>query len=153
MFGANIFTSRQATPSNQAWQRHGCYHLDADAPFNLPISGAAVGCQDDWNSLDHFAPTADVRQLYKQCFDLRAKFPFLNDGFSLVQNGNWTYEDFLPFLNGTPTERGLWSVSWGGLSPFQNFTFNDTVWLLYTNENATTSYTGNCTTNSGIAGP
>jgi alpha-1,3-glucan synthase len=59
----------------------------------------------------------------------------------------------LPFSSGTPTERGLWSVSRGGLSPLQNFTYNDTVWLLYTNENTTVSYDGGCTTSSGIAGP
>ena len=34
----------------------------------------------------------------------------------------------------------------------QNFTLNDTVWLLYTNENSTITYSGNCTTDSGIAG-
>lgn len=139
--------------SNKAWQRHGCYQLGADALFNLPLAKATLGCQDDWNSLDHFDPTADVRRLYKQFFDLRASFPVLNDGFSLVQNGNWTYEDFLPFSNGTPTERGLWSISRGGLTPLQNFTFNDTVWLLYTNENTSVSYTGNCSDTSGIAGP
>ena len=139
--------------SNKAWQRHGCYHLGADALFNLPLAKSTLGCQDDWNSLDHFDPTADVRRLYKQFFDLRGSFPVLNDGFSLFQNGNWTYQDFLPFSNGTPTERGLWSISRGGLTPLQNFTYNDTVWLIYTNENTTVSYSGDCTTTSGIAGP
>lgn len=155
MIDANILTSRQAMTSNKAWQRHGCYHLGADALLDLPISRASLGCLDDWNSLDHFDPTADVRRLYKQFFDLRASYPVLNDGFSLVQNGNWTYEDFLPFSNGTPTERGLWSLSRGGLSPLQNFTYNDTVWLVYTNENTTVSYSGNCASGSGtpISGP
>ena len=41
----------------------------------------------------------------------------------------------------------------GGLSPLQNFTLNDTVWLLYTNEHSAITYSGNCTTDSGIAGP
>ena len=139
--------------STKAWQRHGCYHLGADALYTLPLTRASLGCLDDWNSLDHFDPTADVRRLYKQFFDLRAAYPVLNDGFSLVQHGNWTHQDFLPFSNGTPTERGLWSISRGGLSPLQNFTFNDTVWLIYTNENASITYSGNCTTSSGIAGP
>ena len=31
--------------------------------------------------------------------------------------------------------------------------YNDTVWFLYTNENSTLSYSGNCTSSSGIAGP
>jgi len=51
------------------------------------------------------------------------------------------------------TERGLWGVSRVGLTQLQNFTYNDTVWFLYTNENSTLSYGGNCTTSSGIAGP
>ena len=140
-------------PANKAWQRHGCYHLGADALYDLPITKASLGCKDDWNSLDHFDPTADLRRLFKQFFDLRTNYRALSDGFSLVQHANWTYEDFLPFSNGSVTERGLWSVSKGGLSPLQNFTLNDTVWFLYTNENTTVSYNGSCTTDAGISGP
>ena len=70
-----------------------------------------------------------------------------------MQHGNWTHEDLLPFSNGSVTERGLWSVSRGGLTQLQNYTFNDTVWLVYTNENTTLSHSGDCTTSSGIAGP
>ncbi len=72
-----------------------------------------------------------------------------------MQHGNWTYQDFLPFSNGSVTERGLWSVSRGGLPALQNssFTINDTVWLLYTNENATKTHGGSCSSSDGIAGP
>ena len=140
-------------PATKAWQRHGCYHLGAVALYDLPLAKTTIGCKDDWNSLDHFDPTADLRRLFKQFFDLRANYRALNDGFSLVQHGNWTHQDFLPSSNGYVTERGLWSVSKGGLLPLQNFTLNDTVWFLYTNENTTTSYSGNCTTATGIGGP
>ena len=92
-------------------------------------------------------PTADVRRLYKQFFDLRANYPVL------VKNGNWTHQDFLPFSNGAPTERGVWSISKRGLLPLQNFTYNDTVWLIYTTVNTTTTYGGDCTTANGIGGP
>ncbi|KAF9642044.1 hypothetical protein BDM02DRAFT_3194024 [Thelephora ganbajun] len=139
--------------STKAWQRHGCYHLGSDALYALPLTKAALGCQDDWNSLDHFDPTADVRRLYKQFFNLRVNYQALNNGFSLVQHGNWTHQDILPFSNGSVTERGLWSISRGGLSPLQNFTLDDTVWILYTNENTTKTYSGNCTTDTGIGGP
>ena len=139
--------------SNKAWQRHGCYHVGSDSLFDLPLMKASLGCQDDWNSLDHFDPTADVRRLFKQLFDLRANYRSLNDGFSLVPLGNWTYFDYLPFSNGTGTERGLWSVSRGGLPPLQNFTLNDTVWMLYTNLNTTKTWSGSCTSSSGIPGP
>jgi hypothetical protein len=96
--------------------------------------------------------TLTPRRLFKQFFDLRASYPVLNDGFSLVQHGNWTHEDFLPFSNGSVTERGLWSVSRSGFST-QNFTFNDTVWFVYTNENTTITHSGDCTTSTGIRGP
>jgi len=139
--------------STKAWQRHGCYHLGAEALYDLRISRAALGCQDDWNSLDHFDPTADLRRLFKQFFDLRANYRSLNDGFSLFQHWNQTHDDYLPFSNGSATERGLWSVSRGGLQPLQNFTLNDTVWFLYTNENSTITYSGDCTDESGISGP
>ena len=139
--------------ATKAWQRHGCYHLGAEALLDLPLVKATLGCHDDWNSLDHFDPTADVRRLFKQFFDLRAKYVSLNDGLSLAPHSNFTHYDYLPHSNNTGTERGLWSVSRGGLPPIQNFTLNDTVWLLYTNENGTITYSGNCTTDSGIKGP
>jgi len=138
--------------STKAWQRHGCYHLSAVALYDTPLMKTTLRCKDDWNSLDHLDPTADLRRLFKQFFDLRAAYGILNDGFSLLQHGNWTHKDFLPFSNHSVTERGLWS-SRGGLTQLQNFTYNDTVWFLYTNENSTLSYSGNCTSSSGIAGP
>jgi len=139
--------------ATKAWQRHGCYHLGSEALHALPLSRATVGCRDDWNSLDHFDPTADVRRLFKQFFDLRARYQTLNDGFSLVKHGSWTHEDFLPFSNGSATERGFWSISRGGLLPLQNISFDDSVWLLYTNENTTITHSGSCTSEDGVAGP
>ena len=139
--------------STKAWQRHGCYHLGSEALFALPLTKVSLGCHDDWNSLDHFDPTADIRRLFKHFFDLRAKYRTLNDGFSLVQHANWTHDDYLPFSNGSATERGMWSVSRGGLQPIQNFTLDETVWFIYTNENTTITHGGNCTTKDGISGP
>jgi alpha-1,3-glucan synthase len=104
---ADFFTSRLAMPSNKAWQRHGCYHLGSDSLYDLEISRSTVGCLDDWNSLDRFDPSADVCRLFKQLFDLCATYPVLNDGLSLVQNWNLTYQYVLPFWNGSPTEPGL----------------------------------------------
>jgi len=76
--------------STKAWQRHGCYHLGAEALYDLPLTKATLGCKDDWNSLDHFDSSADLRRLFKQFFDLRVAYGVLNDGFSLLQHGNWT---------------------------------------------------------------
>ena len=69
--------------SNKAWQHHGCYHVGSDSLFDLPLMKASLGCQDDWNSLDHFDPTTGVQRLFKQLFDLRANYRSLNNGFSL----------------------------------------------------------------------
>ena len=100
--------------STKAWQRHGCYYLSAVALYDPRLTKTTLRCKDDWNSLDHLDPTTDLRRLFKQFFDLRAAYGVLNDGFSLLQHGNWTHGDFLPFSNHSVTKRGLWS-SRGGL--------------------------------------
>ncbi|KAG1848413.1 hypothetical protein C8R48DRAFT_409888 [Suillus tomentosus] len=48
--------------SNKAWQRHGCYRLGSAQYFNMPLESALPGCDDDWNSLDHFYPTTDTHR-------------------------------------------------------------------------------------------
>lgn len=80
---------------------------------------------------------------------LRKQYPSLQDGFSLVQLGNWTYDILRPGSNVTQTEIGMWSVS---RSPHQTQNITrvgstavaDTVWMLYTNENKSVSYTIPC---------
>ena len=74
--------------STKAWQRHGCYHLGAEALYDLPLTKTTLGCKDDRNSLDHLDPTANFQQLFKQFLDLRAAYGVLNDRFSLLQHGN-----------------------------------------------------------------
>jgi hypothetical protein len=76
--------------SNKAWQRHGCYRLGSDQYFNIPLDKAVLGCMDDWNSLDHFDPTADSRRMFAHFLYLRTVYSSLQDGFNLVQRGNWT---------------------------------------------------------------
>src|SRR5882762_5918317 len=85
-----FFFSRQAMFSNTAWQRHGCYHLGSDQYFNMPLEKALIGCNDDWNSLDHFDPTASTRRMMTHFLYLRTVYNALQDGFNLVQRGNWT---------------------------------------------------------------
>jgi len=86
-----FFFSRQAMFSNTAWQRHGCYHLGSDQYFNMPLEKALIGCNDDWNSLDHFDPTASTRRMMTHFLYLRTVYNALQDGFNLVQRGNWTF--------------------------------------------------------------
>ncbi|KAI6005611.1 glycoside hydrolase family 13/glycosyltransferase family 5 protein [Pisolithus albus] len=117
---------RQAMFSNKAWQRHGCYKLGSAQYFNMPLESALMGCEDDWNSLDHFDPTTDMRRLTTQFLYLRSVYDSLQDGLNLR-----------PGSNGTATEMGLWSISRAGLAGIQNLTgtHTDQVWLLYSNLN------------------
>lgn len=128
--------------SNTAWQRHGCYRLGSDQYFNFPLQDSLIGCMDDWNSLDHFDPTADTRRLMKRMYELRTAFPKLQDGFGLSKGGNWTHFIQRPGSNQTATEMGLWAASRTGVDG-QNFTSPD-ILLLYMNDNQTTTYQIKC---------
>jgi alpha-1,3-glucan synthase len=141
--------------SNTAWQRHGCYRLGSDQYFNIPLDKSLLGCMDDWNSLDHFDPTADSRRMFGHFLYLRSVYGALQDGFNLVQRGNWTYYNQLPGSNSTPTEIGLFSVSRSEIAGIQNLTGNNTgqVWMLYTNENVTKTYQFDCKSPQWISSP
>ena len=141
--------------SNKAWQRHGCYHLGSDQYFNIPLQKSLLGCLDDWNSLDHFDPTADSRRMFGHFLYLRTVYSSLQDGFNLVQRGNWTYFIQLPGSNETQTEMGLWSFSRSEISGVQHLPGNSTdqVWLLLTNENTTQTYQYNCSSPQWISSP
>jgi len=112
----------------------------------MPLEKSLFGCHDDWNALDHFDPTADSRLVFSQFMNMRSVYGALQDGFNLVQQGNWTYFIQRPGSNMTETEMGLWSVTRSAISGYQNVTgqFQDQVWMLYTNENVTKPYTFDC---------
>jgi alpha-1,3-glucan synthase len=141
--------------SNNAWKRHGCYRLGSDQYFNIPLDKSLLGCLDDWNSLDHFDPTADSRRMFAHFLYLRTVYSSLQDGFNLVQRGNWTYHIQYPGSNGTPTEMGLFSVSRSGISGIQNLTgnFSDQIWMLYSNENVTQNFQFDCKSPQWISSP
>ncbi len=141
--------------SNTAWKRHGCYKLGSQQYFNFPLGKSLIGCYDDWNALDHFDVTTEPRRLFSQFNYLRSVYGALQDGFDLVQRGNWTYLIQLPGSNGTATEKGLWSVSRAGIPGSQtlNGTHQDQIWLLYTNENVTQSYSYDCMGQLWISSP
>ncbi|CDO74608.1 Glycoside Hydrolase Family 13 / Glycosyltransferase Family 5 protein [Trametes cinnabarina] len=151
---SNYLYGRQAMISNKAWQRHGCYALGSDQYFNMPMGKALLGCEDDWNSLDHFDPTSDTRRVFAHFLSLRNTYVSLQDGFNLVQRGNWTYFISRPGSNGTLTEMGLWSASRAPIPNVQNLTGNtDQVWLLYTNENSTKTWSFDCKSDNWISSP
>src|SRR5258708_12847628 len=108
----------------------------------MAVQKAVLGCEDDWNSLDHFDPSAPPRRLMSRFNQLRTLYPSLQDGFNLVQWGNKTYHIQLPGSNQTTTEMGLWYVSRSALPAVQNFTrpMSEQVWLMYTNKTKTVQY-------------
>jgi len=77
----------------------------------MGLDRALLSCQDDWNSLDLFDPSAPGRRLLSLFYQLPAHYPSLLDGFDVIQRGNWTYNIQRPGSNDTPTEIGLWSLA------------------------------------------
>ncbi|KAK2466883.1 hypothetical protein APHAL10511_001141 [Amanita phalloides] len=152
---SNYLYGRQAMTSSTAWKRHGCYKLGSEQYFNVPLGKSLIGCYNNWNALDHFDPTAEARRLFSQFIYLRTVYGALQDGFNLVQRGNWTYFIQLPGSNGTMTEMGLWSASRAGIQGVQTLggRYQDQIWLLYTNENVTKSYSFDCMGSSWISSP
>lgn len=142
--------------SNTAWQRHGCYKLGSEQYFNMPLERAVLGCKDDWNSLDHFDPTSAPYRQMAHFMYIRKHFPSLQDGFNLVQRYNNSYMIELPGSNGVSTEIGFWSVTRSFLDSqvqTQNVTDTQPIWLLYTNENRTRTYTIDCMSKDWIISP
>lgn len=132
--------------SNTAWKRHGCYRLGSAQYFNMPLTKSLLGCHDDWNTLDHFDPTANTRRLFRRFFQLRDTYGALQDGFGLRHLRKWTYEIKRPGSNNTATEMGAWTFVREELTGYQTVggADQDPVMLMFTNENHTTSYTFPC---------
>ncbi|KZT09456.1 glycosyltransferase family 5 protein [Laetiporus sulphureus 93-53] len=151
----NYLYGRQAMFSNTAWKRHGCYTLGSSQYYYMPLGRSLLGCHDDWNALDHFDPTTATRRLFSQFLYLRTQYAALQDGWYLVARGKWTYYIERPGSNGTATEMGLWSVSRAGLPDYQNLTGDHAgeVWLLYSNENSTRTWSYDCSSDLYLASP
>ncbi|KAI9612902.1 hypothetical protein KEM48_003978 [Puccinia striiformis f. sp. tritici PST-130] len=152
---SNYLYGRQAMSATRAWQTHGCYRVGSQQYFEMPFERALTGCNDEWNSLDHFDPTSPVRNVLSHFTHLRAQYPALQDGFDLVQRGNWTTFGQLPGSNQTKTEWGFWSVS-RSASDTQQLTgpnANVTVWMLYSNLNETKTFEFDCGTQLWISAP
>ncbi|KAF7323001.1 Modular protein with glycoside hydrolase family 13 and glycosyltransferase family 5 domains [Mycena chlorophos] len=154
---SNYLYGRQAMTANTAWKRHGCYGLGSQQYFNFPVEKAMIGCNDEWNTLDHFDPTAESRRLFTRFIKIREAFPAIQDGFDLTQQGNWTYYIQRPGSDGVGTEMGLWSVSRQALLTQKLNTatgqYNGTVWMLFTNENSTKTYENSCSDDGWMKAP
>ncbi|KAI9791171.1 MAG: Cell wall alpha-1,3-glucan synthase ags1 [Candelina submexicana] len=156
----NYIFGRQAMSPALAWQTHGCYHVGSVQYHDFPLESAKYGCQDESVSLDHRDPSSPVRNIVKSMFQMRQNFPALNDGFFLQQLSNQTREIILPGSAefNTPTETGMWSVLRSRFVGVQDFTNihqgNQSVWLVYQNDNHTINYKFDCSSNkSALVAP
>ena len=144
----NYIYGRQAMSAATAWKKHGCYNLPAVQFANFIFEqGAALGCHDDAVSYDHRDPSHPIRNIVKHMYQMRRDFPVLNDGFFLQQLSNQTQMIQYPNSGTVKTETGMWSVMRG---KFANQTFpgdngNQSVWLVYQNDNKTVNYKFDCT--------
>ena len=149
---SNYVFGRQSMSSAQAWQIHGCYKVGDQKFANWPVESSLTGCQDNSVSLDHRDPSHPIRNIMKIMFELRSRFPVLNDGFYLQQLSNQTRDIYLPGSSigqaRAPTETGLFSILRSRVFGVQDFTNigqgNQSVWLVYHNDNVTKTYTFDC---------
>lgn len=141
-----LLTRGACRSSNQAWQNHGCYTLGSTDFHDFPLDAALHGCTDDTVSLDHRDPTHPVRNIVKAMHEMRLNYPALVDGWLLQKLSNQTHDIFLPGSNGTATEIGLRSVLRDYKEDVQQGITqgNQSVWLVYHNDNKTVTYAFDC---------
>jgi alpha-1,3-glucan synthase len=137
--------------ASTAWETHGCYKLGSAQFTNFPVDAALRGCEDPWISLDHRDPSSPVRNIIKAMYQMRENYPVLNDGIFLQELSKQTRNIYLPGSNGTATELGIWSTLRSRYDGVQDFTGqgqgNQSVWLVYQNDNTTITYNFNCSSN------
>ena len=146
----NYIFGRQPMSSATAWQTHGCYNLTSAQFYNFPVESALTACHDDWVSQDHRDPANPVRNIIKSMYQMREVFPVLNDGWFLQQLSNQTHNVYMPGSQGVPTETGMWSTlrsRWDLQDLSGHGQGNQSVWLVYTNENQTTDFQFDCSNN------
>ncbi|EXJ62578.1 alpha-1,3-glucan synthase [Cladophialophora yegresii CBS 114405] len=149
---SNYIFGRQAMSSATAWQTHGCYHLSSTQFFEMPLNASRRGCEDETVSYDHRDPAHPVRNIIHHMNQLREQYPVLQDGFFLQQLSNQTEEIVYPGSGNVSTETGMWSVMRSGFPGVQDLGETGAgdlpVWLLYSNTNASTTYTFDCNDNA-----
>ncbi|THH19634.1 hypothetical protein EUX98_g8731 [Antrodiella citrinella] len=86
---------------------------------------------------------------------LQTVYNALQDGINLVQRGNWTHFIQRPGSNETQTEMGLWSITCASIPNVQTLSGNHTnqMWMLFSNENSTTTWAFDCTSPDWIPSP
>lgn len=143
---SNYIYGRQPMSPATAWKNHGCFRLNSIQYFQWPIKAGRLGCYDDTVTYDHRDPSHPVRNIIKHMYQMRQDFGALNDGWWVQLLSNQTHHIYLPGSNGVPTETGMWSVLRSPYYPIQDLgeMGNQTVWLIYQNEQRTVNYEFDC---------
>ena len=155
---ANYVFGRQPMSSTTAWQDHGCYTV-GNGKFGVwPAGNYSRGCEDDWNSLDHRDSAHPIRNVIASMYEMRRRYPVLNDGFFLDTLSKQTHPIYLPGSLGTATETGIWSIRRSGWPGVQDFTTSSQrtqeVWVIYQNADKETTYVFDCkNSSSGFLAP
>ncbi|KAE8549991.1 hypothetical protein EYB25_008516 [Talaromyces marneffei] len=140
----NYVYGRQSMSPATAWWSHGCYRVNVTQYYQFPLDSALNGCEDISVTYDHRDPAHPLRNILKHMFQMRQRFPVLNDGYLLQSLSKQTHNVYLPGSNGTPTETGMWSVLRGRFQGIQDLVNNQSVWLVYQNDNTTINYKFDC---------
>jgi alpha-1,3-glucan synthase len=124
----------------------------------MPLDAARTGCSDENVSHDHRDPSHPVHNIVKHMYFLRQQYPILNDGWFLEQLSNQTRQIQYPGSTNKTTETGIWSVHRDDFDTQKLDTTDDranqSLWLVYHNENETTSYSFDCSkTESAMMAP
>lgn len=156
---------RQPMSSAQAWQMHGCYKIGNQNLNNWPVDSSLHACKDDWMSLDHRDPSHPLYRTYKHWFELRKRYPVLNDGWDFKQISQQTDEYTMPGSFGVATVHGLYSAvrarmpkmgadqDFSDLADAKNGMWgNQAVWVLYSNRNYTENYVSECSDDASAIG-
>ena len=145
---ANYVFGRQPMSSTTAWQDHGCYTVGNGKFAVWPAGNYSHGCEDDWNGLDHRDPAHPIKNIISSMYEMRRRYPVLNDGFYLETLSKQTHPVYLPGSLGTATETGIWSVRRSGWPDYQDFSGTDPktseVWIVFHNNDTETTYVFDC---------
>ncbi|KAK3069316.1 hypothetical protein LTR53_012437 [Teratosphaeriaceae sp. CCFEE 6253] len=155
---SNYVFGRQPMTSAQAWQNHGCYKVGDTNLNEAPFNSSLVACEDDLVSYDHRDSSHPVYGVLKEMYELRTRYPVLNDGWAVQELSKQVFNYTLPGSFGVPTETGLYSVMRGRVQHVQDLgdaggAGNQAVWLLYTNFNESTTYGADCYSADAIIAP
>lgn len=145
---SNYLYGRQAMSPATAWKTHGCFSLNSTQYYKWPIESGREGCHDEAATYDHRDPSHPVRNIIRHMYQIRENFPSVNDGWWIRKLSNKTENIYYPGSNGIPTETGMWSVLRGRYEPMQDLGHgNQSVWLIYQNNNHTVQYDFDCNHN------